>query len=95
MPQSDDEHFVRAELPAALRSIYERAITKPSLANKIVFDHFRYEARDANRESSHAEILKALAVCFKLVNTNATDNPVAARRILGELERLSSGRERP
>jgi hypothetical protein len=38
--------------------------------------------------SSHADILKALAFCFELVNTNAHDDPAAARRILGELERM-------
>jgi thermostable 8-oxoguanine DNA glycosylase len=84
MAESDDERFVKVELPNALRAIYARAITKPSLATKIVFDHFR----DADRESSHADILKALAFCFKLVNTNAHDDPAAARRILGELERM-------
>jgi hypothetical protein len=53
-----------------------------------VFDHFKYGARDTDRESSHADILKALAFCFKLVNTNAHGDPAAARRILGELERM-------
>ena len=88
MPESDDEQFARVELPNALRAIYARAITKPSLATKIVFDHFKYGARDTDRESSHADILKALAFCFKLVNTNAHDDPAAARRVLAELERM-------
>jgi hypothetical protein len=88
MGKEDDEQFVRVELPNALRAIYARAIAKPALASRLVFDHFKYAARDADRESSHAEILKALAFCFKLVNTNAHDDPAAARRILGELERV-------
>jgi hypothetical protein len=88
MTKSDDERFVKVELPNALRAIYARAIAKPSLASKIVFDHFKYGARDTDRESSHADILKALAFCFKLVNTNAHGDPAAARRILGELERM-------
>jgi hypothetical protein len=95
MAEVDDERFVKVELPNALRAIYERAIAKPALASKIVFDHFKYEARDVDRGSSQAEILKALAFCFKLVNTNAHDDPAAARRILSELERLSSKGERP
>jgi hypothetical protein len=88
MGESDDERFVKVELPDALRAIYARAITKPSLATKIVFDHFKYAGRDADRGSSHADVLKALAFCFKLVNTNAHDDPAAARRILSELERM-------
>jgi len=88
MPKSDDERFVKVELPNALRAIYARAITEPSLASKIVFDHFKYAGRDADRESSHADVLKALAFCFKLVNTNAHDDPPAARHILSELERM-------
>lgn len=35
-------------------------------------------------QSSHADVLKDLAFCFKLVNTNAHDDPAAARRILSE-----------
>jgi hypothetical protein len=88
MSESDDERFVKIELPNALRAIYARAITEPSLAGKIVFDHFKYAGPDADRESSHAEVLKALAFCFKLVNTNAHDDPAAARRLLSELERI-------
>ena len=42
MAKEDDEHFVRVELPNALRAIYARAITKPKLASKLVFDHFKY-----------------------------------------------------
>jgi hypothetical protein len=53
-----------------------------------VFDHFKYGARDVDRRSSEADILKALAFCFKLVNTNAHDDPAAARRILKQLERM-------
>jgi hypothetical protein len=88
MPQSDDERFVKVELPDALRAIFARAVGKPVLASKIVFDHFKYAGRDADRGSSHADVLKALAFCFKLVNTNAHDDPAAARRILSELERM-------
>jgi hypothetical protein len=88
MAESEDEHFVKVELPNALRAIYARAIAKPSLASRIVFDHFKDAAPGADRESSHADILKALAFCFKLVNTNAHDDPAAARRILAELERM-------
>jgi hypothetical protein len=88
MPKSDDERFVKVELPNALRAIFTRAITKPSLARKIVFDYFKYAERDVDRESSHAEVLKALAFCCKLVNTNAHEDPAAARRILSELERM-------
>ena len=88
MTQSDDGRFVKVELPNALRAIYERAITKPALARKLVFDHFKYGARDVDRRSSEADILKALAFCFKLVNTNAHDDPAAARRILQQLESM-------
>jgi hypothetical protein len=95
MGKDEDERFVRVELPAALRAIYERAITKPALASKIVFDHFKYAVGDLDRGSSHAEILKALAFCFKLVNTNAHDDPARTRRTLKELERLSGEGERP
>jgi hypothetical protein len=58
------------------------------LASKLVFGHFKYAGRDADRESSCVDILKALAFYFKLVNTNAYDDPAAARRILGQLERM-------
>jgi hypothetical protein len=88
MAKEDDDHFVKVELANALRAIYARAITKPALASKLLFDRFRYAGRDATRESSHADILKALAFCFKLVNTNAHDDPAAARRILKELESI-------
>jgi hypothetical protein len=88
MANEDDEHFVRVELANALRAIYARAITKPTLARKLVFDHFRYAGRDVDKGSSEAEILKALAFCFKLVNTNALDDPAAARRILKQLESI-------
>ena len=88
MDKEDDERFVRVELPNALRVIYARAITKPTLARKLVFDHFRYAGRDADKGSSEADILKALAFCFKLVSTNAHDDPAAARRILKQLESI-------
>jgi hypothetical protein len=51
-----------------------------------VFDHFKYGARDVDKGNSEADILKALALCFKLVNTNAHDDPAAARKILEHLE---------
>jgi hypothetical protein len=88
MSKEEDERFVKVELPAALRAIYARAITKPALPRKLVFDHFKYGARDVDRGSSEADILKALAFCFKLVNTNAHDDPAAARRILQQLESM-------
>ena len=88
MDKEDDERFVRVELPNALRVIYARAITKPTLARKLVFDHFRYAGRDADKGSSEADILKALAFCFKLVSTNAHDDPAAARRVLKQLESI-------
>ena len=88
MSKEDDEHFVRVELPNALRAIYARAIIKRTLARKLVFDHFKYAGRDADRESSEADILKALAFCFKLVNTNAHDDPAVARSILKQLESI-------
>jgi hypothetical protein len=65
MGKEDDEQFVRVELPNALRAIYARAITKPTLASKLVFGHFKYVARDVDKGSSEADILKALAFCFK------------------------------
>jgi hypothetical protein len=37
MTKEDDEQFVRVELPNRLRALYARAITKPSLASKLVF----------------------------------------------------------
>ena len=71
MTKEVDEHFLRVELPNRLRALYARAITKPKLASKLVFDHFKYGGRDVDKESYEADILKALAFCFKLVNTNA------------------------
>ena len=88
MPEAEDEHFVKVELPNALRAMYASAITKPPLARTLVFDHFQYAGQDADKESSHADILKALAFCFKLINTNAHDDPAAARRILAQLQRV-------
>jgi hypothetical protein len=88
MTNEDDEHFLRVELPNALRAIYARAITKPTLASRLVFDHFKYAGPDAHTDSSFADILKALALCFKLVNTNARDHPAAARKILKRLESI-------
>ena len=75
-------------MPNALRVIYARAITKPTFARKLVFDHFRYAGRDADKGSSEADILKALAFCFRLVNTNAHDDPAEARRILKQRESI-------
>ena len=86
MTKEDDEQFVRVELPNRLRALYARAITRPKLASKLVFDHFKYGARDVDKGSSEADILKALAFCFKLINTTAHDDPTAARRILKQLE---------
>jgi hypothetical protein len=88
MRKKDDEHFLSVELPNRLRAIYARAITKPALARKLVFDRFKYGARDVGKGSSEADILKALVFCFKLVNTNAHDDPAAARRILKQLESI-------
>ena len=53
-----------------------------------MFDHFRYAGRDADKGSSEADILKALAFCFRLVNTNAHDDPAEARRILKQRESI-------
>ena len=86
MTKEDNEQFVRVELPNRLRALYARAISRPKLGSKLVFDHFRYGARDVDKGSPEADILKALAFCFKLVNTNAHDDPAAARRILKQLE---------
>jgi hypothetical protein len=88
MGSEDDDHFVRVDLPAALRAIFERASIDKALARKLVFDKLAYGGPDATKNSSHADVLKALAFCFKLVNTNAHDDPAAARRILSELERM-------
>jgi hypothetical protein len=88
MTKEDDEHFVRVELPNRLRALYARAITKPTLASKLVFGHFKYGARDVDKGSSETDILEALAFCFKLVNTNAHDDLAAARRILTQLESI-------
>ena len=88
MSKEDDEHFVRVELPAALRAIYERASIDKALARKLLFDRLAYVGSDATRNSSHADILKALAFCFKAINTNAHDDPARARRILNELNRV-------
>jgi len=87
MGKEDDEHFVRVELPSALRAIYVRASTNRALARKLVFDHLGYVGPDATKKSSHADILKALAFTFKVINTNSHDDPAAARRILERLER--------
>ena len=87
MSKEDDEHFVRVELPAALRAIYERASINKALAGKLLFDQLAYVGPDASKESSHADVLKALAFCFKAINTNSHDDPAAARRILEKLER--------
>ncbi|MGE0853631.1 MAG: hypothetical protein AB7O44_29125 [Hyphomicrobiaceae bacterium] len=89
MSNKDDEHFVKVELPTALRAIYARAITKPALARKLVFEHFKYGARDVDEGSSEADILRTLAFCFKAVNTNARDDPAAARKTLKRLEEVT------
>lgn len=88
MPEDDDEHFVKVELPHALRAVYARAITSPSLASKLVFDQLQYAGSDADKGSSHADILKALAFCFKVINTNAHEDAAVARRVLEQIERL-------
>jgi hypothetical protein len=88
MGNEDDGHFVRVELPNALRAIYVRASTNRALARKLVFDCLRYVGPDATKKSSHADILKALAFSFKVINTNSHDNPAAARRILERLGRV-------
>jgi hypothetical protein len=86
--KENDEQFVRVELPAALRAIYVRASTNLALARKLVFDHLGYVGPDATKKSSHADILKALAFTFKVINTNSHDDPAVARRILERLERV-------
>jgi hypothetical protein len=68
--------------------MYVRATTNPALARKLVFDHFAYVGPDADKKSSHAHILKALAFCFQTINVNAHDDPPTARRILKRLERI-------
>jgi hypothetical protein len=70
-----------------LRAIYVRASTNRVLARKLVFDRLGYVGPDATKKSSHADILKALAFTFKVINTNSHDDPAAARRILEKLER--------
>jgi hypothetical protein len=57
------------------------------LARKLLFERLAYVGPDANKRSSHADVLKALAFCFKVINTNSHDGPARARRILKELER--------
>ncbi len=84
-----NEQFARVELPTALRAIYTRAATNPALARKLVFDHFAYVGPDATKKSPHGDILKALAFTFKVINMNSHDDPVAARKILAQLERIS------
>ena len=76
MAKEDDEQFVRVELPKALRAIYARAIIKPTLARKLVFDHFKYGARDVDKGSSEADTLKALAFCLSW----STRMPTTIRR---------------
>ncbi len=87
MGTEDDEHFVRVELPNALRKICARASPDHALARKLLFDCLDYLGPDANKRSSHADVLKALAFCFKIINANGHDDPARARRILEELER--------
>jgi hypothetical protein len=87
MGKEDDEHFVRVELPAALREIYARASIDKTLARKLLFDQLAYVGTDVTKESSHADVLKALAFCFKAINTNGHDDPAAARRLLEKLKR--------
>jgi len=87
MVKDEDEHFCRVELPAALRAIYGRASIDKALARKLLFDRLAYVGSDATKKSSHADILKALAFTFKVVNTNSHDDPAGARRILEKLER--------
>jgi hypothetical protein len=84
----EDEKFVRVELPSALRAIYVRASVNRELAHKLVFDCLAYVGPDANKKSSHADVLKALAFCFKVINTNSHDDPAAARRILQQVESI-------
>jgi len=87
MGKNEDEHFVRVELPAALRAIYARASIDKALARKVLFDQLSYVGPNAGKNSPHADVLKALALCFKAINTDSDDNPAAARRILERLER--------
>jgi len=87
MGKEEDEHFVRVELPAALRAIYARASINKVLAGKLLFDQLAYVGPDATKKSSHADVLQALAFIFKVINTNSHDDPAAARRILEKLER--------
>lgn len=97
MPKSGDERgkaqpsegFVTVELPTALRAIFARAATDPALARKLVFDHFAYAGPDANKQSPHGDVLKALAFYFKAINSNSRDDPEAARRILDQLKRIA------
>jgi hypothetical protein len=84
----EDEKFVRVELPSALRAIYVRASVNRALAHKLVFDCLAYVGPDLNKKSSHADVLKALALCFKVINTNSHDDPARARRILQQLESI-------
>ena len=89
MGKDEDEQFVRVELPTVLRAIYARASINQALARKLLFDQLAYAGPDATKKSSHADVLKALAFCFKVINTNSHDDPAAARRILKSLERAS------
>jgi hypothetical protein len=84
----EDENFVRVELPSALRAIYMRASIDRVLARKLVFERLAYVGPDANKKSSHADVLKALAFSFKVINTNSHDDPARARRILQQLESI-------
>jgi hypothetical protein len=40
-----------------------------------------------SKSATHADVLKALAFTFKVINTNSYDDPARARRILETLER--------
>jgi hypothetical protein len=82
-------------LDRGARALLAKGVRIMTKSYKLLFDQLAYVGPDASKKGSHADVLKALAFCFKAINTNAHDDPAAARRILSELERLSSEGERP
>lgn len=47
------------ELPNRLKKLYARAATDPAFARKLLLEYFDYVGPDADRESGHADVLKA------------------------------------
>ena len=89
MPSMVDRHYVQIDVKRPIEMGRENIERTRDLIALTLFWNGASSRRIARiLGCSHADVLKALAFCFKLVNTNAHDDPAAARHILSELERM-------